>query len=115
VSAQTQAGTDGLDFRDPGEDEPFYNYLGFKEYLEDTPYPAAVCTNAYDGERLVGSVVYGREQGATWIYHVYVDPDYRGRGLFRLFYAEAADLGKPVRGDWTIPWLPGLLDRYNAA
>lgn len=86
------------------EDDVFYNYIGGREHVADAPY-RGVYLNAWIGSELVGSVVYGHEDGATWVYHIYVRPEHRGRGIGRQLCGRVADeasrAGRRIDGDFT--------------
>ena len=94
-----------ITFRSPTAEEPFLNYLGYLELAAEDVYPKAQITNAYQGGKLVGSVVYGPDFGSLWVYHIYVKPAFRGQGLGKTFMDEIIDAAiwqeLSVNGDFT--------------
>lgn len=105
-----------ISFRETEPGEVFFNYLGAlerepDEFDEDTPY----VVNAYDGGLLVGSIQFAND--GTFVFHVYVRPEYRGQGIFRELAQHVHDenlYGRPVDGDFTEPWMRAYFNARTA-
>lgn len=102
TTAKTAAGQ--VEIRPAGEDG-FLNYLGYMESSGEEAYPRAQIDNAYVNGQIVGSVVYGPDEGKMWVYHIYVKPELRGQGvgrqLMQLVADEARHQGLQIDGDFT--------------
>lgn len=83
--------------------EPFFNYLGQLELADEDDELQVI--NAYEGDALIGSIVYDigkTETGAVWVRHVYVKLAWRGSGLFKQLAQFAIDDAlwqRQMRGD----------------
>jgi GNAT superfamily N-acetyltransferase len=88
-----------------GEDGPWLNYLGYTEAATEDCYPNAQIDNAWVDDKLAGSIVYGPDEGAMWVYHLYVRPEFRGQGvgsqLMECAVYEAQCDGLQIDGDFT--------------
>lgn len=78
-------------------DDEYYNYLGGREQLQDSPYNGARHVSAWVGDEMVGSVVYGQESGSAWVYHIYVRASHEGQGIGRQLCDEVADFARACR------------------
>jgi GNAT superfamily N-acetyltransferase len=101
--------------RPAGEGGAFYDYLGYRERADEDIYPKAEIWNAWVGGRMVGSIVFGPDYGAMWVYHVFVVPGRRGRGIGRrlmgLVVEDARHEGLTIDGDFDDALLLGYLRR----
>jgi GNAT superfamily N-acetyltransferase len=105
-----------ISFRETEPGDAFFNYLGAleresDEFDEDTPY----VVNAYDGERLVGSIQFANN--GTFVFHVYVRPEYRGQGIFRDLAQRVRDeniYNREIDGDFTEPWMRAYFNGRTA-
>ncbi|XUW99990.1 MAG: GNAT family N-acetyltransferase [Dehalogenimonas sp.] len=54
------------------------SHCGITKYLERNP---GCSFGAWDGERLVGTILGGHDGRRGYVYHLAVHPEYRGRGI----------------------------------
>jgi len=95
-------------------DEPFYNWQGHEYRFEPTHGgDNREGVNAYDGADLVGSITWTDEGDFVYLRSAYVDPAYRGEGLFKELFTHMP-VHKPVEGEWSYDSpLAGFFEKWN--
>lgn len=102
-----------MDIKPLEAEEPFLNWQGESYIFEPTFLGEdRQGVNAYDGTQLVGSLTWSDEGDFIYLRSAYVDPSYRGEGLFKQLLENVP--AKPIDGEWAenSP-LDGFFQNYN--
>lgn len=113
---QSRTKTAGLRPIQPGD--AFYNWQG-KHYYYDPTIADVEGVTAWDGDMMIGSLLWSEREDSIYLIATYVVPEYREQGVLRqmLVVPTSASPNKPLTGKFREEgsMLRPIVDRYNEA